>query len=151
MSLGPGLPSVERILVGLDGSTNSRHALEWAICLAEVLEAEIVAVHAVGLLWRSADGSPGPSHPHLNELRDTFESNWCTPLEATSIKNRRICRDGPAVETLLDVAEEESVDLVIVGTRGAGGFVELLLGSTSLQLVEHSRRPVLVIPPRRGA
>jgi nucleotide-binding universal stress UspA family protein len=47
---------------------------------------------------------------------------------------------------LLEVADEVDADLIAVGSRGLGGFPELLLGSTSTQLAQHSRRPVLIVP-----
>jgi nucleotide-binding universal stress UspA family protein len=51
------------------------------------------------------------------------------------------------VPVLLGAAETEQADLIVLGTRGLGGFPELMLGSTSLQMAEHSARPVLIVPP----
>jgi nucleotide-binding universal stress UspA family protein len=137
---------VGRILIGVDGSDNARRALEWAVLLASQFEAEVVAVHAVGLLARLGEGPPIPSHSHLDELRTSFESEWCAPLTVSGVPYRLLCLDGPPVLVLLDAAEREDVDLIVVGSRGAGGFAELLLGSTSHQLAEHSSRPVLIVP-----
>ena len=47
---------------------------------------------------------------------------------------------------VLRVAEQAQVDLIVVGSRGVGGFDELLLGSTSTQLMQHAPVPVTVIP-----
>jgi nucleotide-binding universal stress UspA family protein len=58
--------------------------------------------------------------------------------------------DGPPALVLMRAADDENADLIVVGTRGAGGLTELVLGSTSLQLLEHAGRPVLVVPPVVG-
>ena len=140
---------VERIVVGIDGSEDSRRALDWAILLASQFGAEVVAVHAIGLLAHLSEGPPVPSHSHLDELRTLFESEWCAPLTASGVPHRLSMLDGPPVPVLLAASDRESADLIVVGSRGTGGFAELLLGSTSHQVAEHSRRPVLVVPGQR--
>jgi nucleotide-binding universal stress UspA family protein len=55
--------------------------------------------------------------------------------------------DGDPVTVLLETAEREGADLVVVGSRGVGGHPDLLLGSTSHQVIRFSRRPVVVVPP----
>lgn len=59
------------------------------------------------------------------------------------------CRleEGGAVMAVLRVADDEGADLVVVGSRGAGGFSELHLGSTSHQVAMYSDRPVTIVPP----
>jgi nucleotide-binding universal stress UspA family protein len=138
---------VERIVVGIDGSDSARRALEWAITLARPFSAEVLAVHAVGLLTRLDDGTPVPSQAHLVELRRAFETEWCQPLAASGISYRLVFQDGPPVPVLLAVTDTETADLIVVGSRGTGGFPELRLGSTSHQVAEHSARPVLIVPP----
>jgi nucleotide-binding universal stress UspA family protein len=142
---------VERIVVGIDGSDSARRALEWAITFAGQFAAEVIAVHAVGLLTRLGDGTSVPSQAHLAELRRAFETEWCQPLAASGISYRLVYQDGPPVPVLLTVADTEAADLIVVGSRGTGGFPELRLGSTSHQVAEHSGRPVLIVPPDHGS
>lgn len=138
---------IERIMIGVDGSEDSRAALDWAAGLARQLDAEIVAVHAVGLLEHLAppDG-PTPGAPHRDQVQHVFEERWCAPLDAAGVRSRRLTADGPPAMVLLRVAADEDVDLIVVGSRGVGGFPELQLGSTSAQLVQHAPVPVTVIP-----
>jgi nucleotide-binding universal stress UspA family protein len=143
-------PGISRILAGVDGSDNSRRALGWAILFAQRFQAELVAVHAVGLLSDLGEGPPVPSHSHLDELRLKFEGDWCAPLRDSTVAHRLLLRNGPPVPVLVGTADEESADLIVVGSRGVGGFPELLLGSTSHHVVERANRPVLVIPPEVG-
>jgi nucleotide-binding universal stress UspA family protein len=138
---------IQRILVGVDGSQNGQRALGWALLLARQFGAELVAVHAVGLLAHLGEGPPVPSHQHLEELRHVFETEWCGPLRDSGVENRLLLVDGAPVPVLLSLAERESINVIVVGSRGKGGFEELLLGSTSLQLAEHASCPVLIVPP----
>ena len=138
---------IERILAGVDGSDNGRRALDWAVLLARQFGAELVVVHAVGLLTHLGGGPAVPSQSHLDELRKVFEEEWCAGVTAGGLAHRLLLRDGPPVRVMLDAAESEQVDLIVVGSRGVGGFAELLLGSTSYHLVQHSSRPVLVVAP----
>jgi len=142
--------NVERIVVGVDGSPNSQHALEWAAGLARAVDAEVVAVHSVGLLERFASAGPSSESesgdPRYSEARHLFDTQWCAPLDDPETRSVRVLRDGNPVSVLLAVAEEVDADLIVVGSRGLGGYPELLLGSTSTQIAQHSTRPVVIIP-----
>lgn len=144
------MPKVTRVLVGVDGSDDARRALEWAMMFAQGFGAELLVLHAVGLLAQVGEEPPQPSQGHLDELRQAFEDDWCAPLAGSSIRRRLLLADGPPVLALLEAAEREAADLIVVGRRGVGGFPEILLGSTSHQVVERSRRPVVIVPPSSG-
>jgi nucleotide-binding universal stress UspA family protein len=136
--------NIDRIVVGIDGSDNSRRALEWAVDLALALDAEVIAVHAVGLLERF--GEVVDDEGRYSGTRHEFDTEWCEPLEASGLRSVRLLRDGNPVSVLLSVADEHDAGLIVVGGRGVGGFPELLLGSTSTQVAQHATRPVTIIP-----
>ena len=129
---------ISLVLVGVDGSDDSQRALTWAVGVAAAFDAEVLAIHALGLLDRLDTAG----------VVDAFERQWCAPLDETGVRSRRSVADGPPAMTLLRTAEDEPVDLIVVGSRGVGGFPGLLLGSTSLQVVQHAEVPVTVIPGR---
>jgi len=140
------------ILVGLDGSAGSVRALDWAINLAKSLGAEIVAVHVAQMLPPAAVsfGIAPIELPlaSLDDLRRRFETEWAAPLKAAGVRYRTVFEtDAPPAPTLIGLAREVHADLVVTGSRGLGGFGELLLGSVSHQLVLHAQVPVVVIPP----
>jgi nucleotide-binding universal stress UspA family protein len=137
-----------RIVVGVDGSTTSREALRWAVGLGEVLGAEVVAIHALGLLdrWHDPDASARSWRRTLCEL---VEQTWCVPLARSPGAHRVEVHDGDPVEVLLAAADSEHADLLVVGSRGVGDRPELALGSTSLRVLQAARVPVLVVPDRR--
>jgi len=151
LSMQPTVP--KRILVGLDGSTGSARALGWAIQMAKFLKAEVVAVYVLELLSPAAVGyGLAPIElpdGWLDDLRRQFETDWSAPLKEAGIRYRMVFETGsrgPA-PTLIAVASELQADVIVTGSRGLGGFGELLLGGVSHQLVQHAPIPVVVIPP----
>jgi len=138
-----------RFVVGVDGSECSRRALDWAVDVAQALGSEVVAVHALGLLTHLA-GVEVPSQSHREEVRTAFENQWCAPLRASTVSQICLLVDGNPVTALLTAADEYRADAIVVGSRGNGGFPGLQLGSTSHQLVQHSDKPVVIIPDATG-
>ncbi len=140
----------KRILVGLDGSAGSARALAWAIDLAKALHTEVLAVHVADLLTPSALGlGLAPidlPDDWLADLRGRFENEWTAPLRQAGVHYRTVFMTGAPAPTLIAIAHEEHPDLIVTGSRGLGGFGELLLGSVSHQLVLHAQLPVVVIP-----
>jgi nucleotide-binding universal stress UspA family protein len=140
---------LSKIVVGVDGSDNSLMAVQWAADLAAALGAEVIAVHAFGLIERlGTDRHVVPVETHKGEIAELFATAWCTPLVAAGVCFRRELVDGPPVQVLLRTSAAESADLIVVGSRGLGGFPELQLGSTSAQVVQHAGCPVVVIPAK---
>jgi len=137
---------INHIVVGLDGSTNARRAAEWSASLAAMTGAEVTAVHALGLLTPGDDGEPVPSHGMRAAIAAKLEHEWCAPFAVVGLTPRCQVIDGNPVQVLLNAATEHGADLIVVGSRGMGGFPELLLGSTSTQVSQHSKCPVLIVP-----
>jgi nucleotide-binding universal stress UspA family protein len=137
---------LERIIVAVDGSANSVAAVDWAAGLAQATGAEVVAVHALGLLERVDDDANVPTQSHREEIRHRLETMWCEPLARAGVAYEPLLRDGSPVSVVLEVADEVEADVVVVGSRGLGGYPELLLGSTSTQIAQHSVRPVVIVP-----
>jgi nucleotide-binding universal stress UspA family protein len=137
-----------RIVVGVDGSATSQEALRWAVAIGESVGAEVVAIHALGLLdrWLDPDASARSWRRTVSAL---VEETWCTPFAGSTATTRVEVHDGDPVDVLLGAAEYEHADLLVVGSRGVGNRQELALGSTSLRVLQAARVPVLVVPARR--
>lgn len=142
---------MNRIVVGVDGSKGSQLALEWAVDEARLQSAQLCVLHA----WHEpyVSGSPlsqmavnvrlieDAAHQILDETVDAIDaSELAHPIE----KQLVFC--GAATALLLAA---EDADLVVVGSRGRGGFLGLLLGSVSDQVVHHAPCPVVVVPQPR--
>jgi nucleotide-binding universal stress UspA family protein len=141
-----------RIVVGVDGSEAAHVALRWAVALGETFGAEVVAVHAVGLLEEIHDPEETPT-TQRRSVAALVEEIWCAGLEQAECPHRVLVREGPPVDLLLGTVHDERASLLVVGRRGAGATNPALeLGSTSLRVLQSAPVPVLVVPDddRRG-
>ncbi|HLQ15855.1 MAG TPA: universal stress protein [Candidatus Eisenbacteria bacterium] len=145
---------IRRIVVGVDGSEPSAAAVKWAVRLAKALGSQVIAVYAVDIpaYFPEPYGLPVQFDTEWRAaVKDEFESKWCKPLKVAGIRYRTLMEDGRAASVINDVADRENADMVVVGRHGRGGVAELLLGSTSHELVLHSKHPVLVISAKTAA
>jgi nucleotide-binding universal stress UspA family protein len=130
------------VVVGIDGSEGSRRALEWAVQEARLRSASVRAV----LVWSYLDQRTGSFNPAYGEDdADRTLDRTITQVEGpdgVEIEPVTMC-DLPA-GGLLDARRD--ADLLVVGSRGLGGFKGLLLGSVSQQVVQHAPCPVVVVP-----
>ena len=136
--------AVTTIGVGYDGSPDSKSALKWAAHLAAKCHARLTVLHAVGLLEHA--GLATEASPHRD---DAIGIAIDAGLDETAIEWMVV--DGDPCSTLLRLADPPTlVDLLVVGSRGSGQHAGTLLGSTSLELVEHAAVPVAVVPTVPG-
>lgn len=143
---------IRTIVVGVDGSTNSAEAVRFAAALATTFGAEVVAVHALGLLDQlEPDGPRVPTQPNRDEIAAKVEGEWSRGLEEAGVPHRAVLHDGNAVDVVLQVIDEVDADLVVLGSRGIGDSPILLLGSTSSQVAQRSPCPVTIVPPSERA
>jgi len=133
-----------RIVVGVDGSVPSKAALAWAVGQAWLTGALVEAVIA----WEfpATYGYPVPvSDVNWMELATQAVSDAIAEVVGGTerVKITSKVMEGNAAQVL--VKESAGADLLVVGNRGHGGFVEALLGSTGQHCVHHARCPVVVI------
>ena len=140
-----------RIVVGVDGSENSVQALHFAIEEARIRGAELHAVSAWHVPPAVYGAGWAPASTDLDEFRKLAEQSLRQSVEEAGateagVQVTPVLREGHPVDVL--IAESEGADLLVVGTRGLGGFKELLLGSVSQQCAHHASCPVVIVPPR---
>jgi len=139
------------IVVGVDGSEHSRRALEWAVKEAAIRDTPltVVAVHQVAVSSWGLNPIVYPQDEAAREkVRDAAQKLTDDALAAAggdkppSVTVR--AEIGTPAEELLNASRD--ADMVIVGSRGSGGFARLLLGSVGHQVTSHAQCPVVVIP-----
>jgi nucleotide-binding universal stress UspA family protein len=153
----------KRILVALDGSESSQRAAQAALELGEKLKADLIALHAITpptSYYHSTIASPtgmslpAPSQHEIDAYYAYARKVATNIVGETESKAKKlgihIKTEIPEavssiVETIINHAAKENVDLIVVGTRGLGGFKKMLLGSVSSGLVSHANCPVLVV------
>ncbi len=159
-----------RIVVGVDGSKESHEALRWALEEAKLRGAELHVVHVYGPIGEespyAASYAYAPDRGTAGRLTEE-EARWREERQRTVHERaKRIVNDvvkavgadhadlpvhqeviagARSAQALID--RSRNADLLVVGSRGRGGFKGLLLGSVSQQLVQHAPCPVVVIRP----
>lgn len=134
------------IVVGVDGSENSRQALRWAADEARLRHARVRVVHA---WWAYPMLAEDTEALHLTQdaigavqtfVTETLGEEHDVEVEVVAVQGQQ------ASAALVDAAKD--AELLVVGSRGAGGFSSLLLGSVSQQCAHHAPCPVAIV--RRG-
>jgi nucleotide-binding universal stress UspA family protein len=147
------------VVVGVDGSSGAKAALRWALAEARLRNSPVRAVHAwtFGYLggsaqgyayWGGSLGSYTSLGIELSDLHRAAEDLLERAIagvrtEAEGLEIERLVVQGPAADVLVEAAYPG--DLLVVGSRGHGGFTGLLLGSVSQQCVHHAPCPVVVV------
>ena len=132
------------VVVGIDGSEQSKPALRWARYLAAPLGAQVEAV----AVWHLPAGYGAVAVPEgwnpKQDMQDVL-GDTVKQVVGPDVPDdlRLIIREGNAAKELLD--ESKDAAMIVVGSRGHGGFAGLLLGSVSSSIAEHATCPVLVV------
>jgi nucleotide-binding universal stress UspA family protein len=133
------------VVVGVDGSASGNHALGEAFQEAQARDTSLVAVR----VYSPRRLAPGPVVPEDKAERRAIEHDLLAQDLAPwkekypDVDTEAMVIDGHAAEVLIGVSA--TAQLVVVGTRGHGGFVGLLLGSVGQQVIHHAECPVLIV------
>jgi nucleotide-binding universal stress UspA family protein len=139
-----------RVVVGVDGSEQSQLALSWAMRISATTGASIDAVAAwhfpANSSWGHMPDAWDPETDAAKYLTDSVDEAFGAERPPGL---RLLVREGLAAKVLVD--ESTRASMLIVGSRGHGGFAGLLLGSVSSCCAEHAKCPVLVVHGGRSA
>lgn len=135
------------IVVGVDGSPSSRQALRWAAREAALRGAELRVVTAWAIPWSVYSGIAVPDDlgADLEGAAAEQAAEMIAELgpDAEGVQVTTIVREGDAAHVLLHASR--GADLLVVGSRGLGGFRDLLLGSVGQQCAHHATCPVVIL------
>lgn len=152
------------VVVGVDGSAGAREALRWALAEGRLRGVPVRVVHAwtfgyVGRIegfpyWDGSFGPHGSAGVDLSDLHSAAEGLLERSLaevgdESDGVEIERLVIQGAAAAILVSAVAPG--DLLVVGSRGHGGFVDVLLGSVSQQCVHHAPCPVVVVHASKQA
>lgn len=152
--------SITKILVPVDGSKPSERAAEYAIDIAKMRKAKLIAIHVMHLPAYAftptpIEGMPTPIATPIplaisNEERKVAE-NYLNKVKGTAKRARitvetKILENQPSiVSAITEFAEREGCDLIVIGTKGRTGIRKILLGSVADGVVTYAQCPVLVV------
>lgn len=139
-----------KIMVATDGSEPVRRAVETAVEIAKISGAKLYGVYVIPY------GRPLIAYPRdVGWERATLEHFRAEGKEATAyvensakaenVEVESVLLEGDPASEIVDFAEENNIDLIVMGTHGRTGFQKFLLGSVAERVVRHSKKAVLVV------
>jgi len=143
-----------RIVVGVDGSTPSKQALRWALDEARLRGASLRVVSAWTVPIFVANGLAPVAIPDPGAARDAARQRLDSVVSeivgnTRDVPIEQVVVEGTAAEKL--IGESKGANLLVVGSRGHGGFAGLLLGSVSHQCATHASCPVVIVRERASS
>ncbi len=143
------IQDIKKIIVATDGSEMANRALDYAIGLAKKHGSKLVIFHALNLIVSPSSMSTVSDKVHDEDRR---KARLLLEYAQKRAKDNNVESTAELVEDhmqpyaeIIMCAEREGADLIVVGTRGKGGFTRLLLGSVASGVITYSPVPVLVV------
>ena len=123
--------AIKKILVPVDGSVNGCKAVDEALFIAEKCDAELDFVYVASNINKDI-----PSHIVFDRIWEKLSDER---------KARKHVKSGNIARSILDVADEQGSDMIVMGSRGLGLLKGVLIGSVSQKVVEEAKIPVMVV------
>ena len=151
---------IKKILVALDGSEPSQRALEYAVEFAEKWKSELTMLAVIPRVMLPIFPDEGFGATPLAAARDFGQyqermrgiyQNVLAEAEAKvrhehpDVKVVTRLEEGRPSATIVDAAESDGVDLIVIGSRGMGGITGWILGGTSRNVVQSCTKPILIV------
>ena len=150
----------KKILVAFDGSEASKHALDQAVSIADMMQAEVNIISVVPRVMMPVfpdegfGAAPVTAAQDMSDYQERMKAVYGKSLKEAEqdIKNHypnlvieTKLMEGKPSATIVDEAENNDMDLIVIGSRGLGGITGWILGSTSRNIVDNCTKPVLVV------
>jgi len=152
-------PQIKKILYATDLSKNSSYAFLYAIDMAKKHDARIVILHAIGPIPAYAevhaavtDEFKKKQHEEFVESMKKHLQGFCKKAEAQigppclELVSKILVPVGHPPEEILNAADEEGCDVIVIGTHGKGFLAHAFLGSVSNAVLHRTQKPVFIIP-----
>jgi nucleotide-binding universal stress UspA family protein len=163
MIVNKGIKNTRKILLPIDGSVPSKKAARYGISVARKIKSDLIGLTVIDLMslpYEYLLNQPGtPSHEDVLEEKRREAKKWLEEVERSVLDNLKITGDIKAKyrseiledpfskveDAIIKYAENENVDLVVIGSRGRSGLRRTLLGSVASAVLSYARCPVLVV------
>jgi nucleotide-binding universal stress UspA family protein len=153
------IPQIKKILYATDLSKNSSYVFLYAVDLARMADARIVILHVIESIPPYAEAYTGitgemkqkQQKEIVEELKEHLQG-FCKRAEAqigapcVELVSKVLVSRGHPPEEILNAANEESCDVIVLGTHGKGFLAHTFLGSVSNAVLHRTRKPVFIIP-----
>jgi nucleotide-binding universal stress UspA family protein len=150
-----------RVLVAIDGSTSSMHTIDRAISIAMKNNSQLVILYVIdvykypylpsSIILAPTFGSEkyleerNEAEEQMNKIKEKYKQKTKNNIDFKELKTEIVEGAKSAATTIIEYAESENIDLIIIGSRGRTSFKKLLLGSVSSDIIKNAHCAVLVI------
>ena len=150
-----------RVLVAIDGSTSSMHAIDYAISIAVKNDSQLIILYVIdfykythlssSIILAPTFGSEkyleekSEAEKLMNKIKENLKLKINDNTKSKKLKTEIVEGAKSVATTIMEYAESENVDIIIVGSRGRTSFKKLLLGSVSSNVIKSARCAVLVV------
>ncbi len=141
--------TVQKILCPVDFSETSRHAFDYALLFAQSIGAELILVHAVEDVPLFATYADPQMDAILQEAEKAARRELAELIADVKAENVRVRSDiirGRVYKAILQYAEEQEADLIVMGTHGRTGLEYAFFGSVAERVIRRAHCPVLIVP-----
>jgi Universal stress protein UspA and related nucleotide-binding proteins len=139
----------KRIMIATDGSENAEKAVSYGISFAKTIDAEVYALYVIStqqaVTTRTVKGWSKDFEEYLENKGKTAIADVEKLGQEAGVKIKPVLLKGIPAEKILEFAEENNIDLIVVGTHGLTGIKRFLIGSVAENVVRHSKIPVMVV------
>jgi nucleotide-binding universal stress UspA family protein len=150
-----------RILVAIDGSISSMHTIDYAISIAMKNNSQLVILYVIdvykypylpsSIILAPTFGSEkyleerNEAEKQMNKIKEKYKQKTKNNIDSKELKTEIVEGAKSAATTIMEYAESENIDLIIIGSKGRTSFKKLLLGSVSSDIIKNAHCAVLVI------
>lgn len=142
---------IKKLLLPIDGSDASLKAAEYAVKIAKQNACKIICIHALESPAYLSEYNYAPMLPAYYERATKLAEEWFEKVtdiagkEGVDVKTDLRLDVVSVVDTIVNYARDENVDLIVMGTKGRTGLKRFLLGSVANGVITHAHCPVLVV------
>ena len=150
-----------RVLVAIDGSISSMHTIDYAISIAMKNNSQLVILYVIdvykypylpsSIILAPTFGSEkyleerNEAEEQMNKIKEKYKQKTKNNIDSKELKTEIVEGAKSAATTIMEYAESENIDLIIIGSRGRTSFKKLLLGSVSSDIIKNAHCAVLVV------
>jgi nucleotide-binding universal stress UspA family protein len=150
-----------RVLVAIDGSISSMHIIDYAISIAMKNNSQLVILYVIdvykypylpsSIILAPTFGSEkyleerNEAEEQMNKIKEKYKQKTKNNIDSKELKTEIVEGAKSVSTTIMEYAESENIDLIIIGSRGRTSFKKLLLGSVSSDIIKNAHCAVLVI------
>ena len=150
-----------RVLVAIDGSTSSMHAIDYAISIAVKNDSQLIILYVIdfykythlssSIILAPTFGSEkyleekSEAEKLMNKIKENFKLKINDNTKSKKLKTEIVEGAKSVATTIIEYAELENIDLIVIGSRGRTSFKKLLLGSVSSNIIKNAHCAVLVV------